>query len=96
MNATVPVVRFRRELSDYVTVMVDGKMPEVDPKVALSPDRVVVTMMDDTAHCLAHLLGQVAELGEILGWRPDLGILVPELAGALHEATLHCVCSDRR
>jgi hypothetical protein len=88
-TTTAPGIAFHRELPDYITIAVDGTMTEVDPDIASPPARVVITMQDDTAHLLAHLFGQVAHLSRILDWLPEVGVIVPDLAAALHQAAEH-------
>jgi hypothetical protein len=82
----LPGPSYRRELSDNVTVAVEGAMTEVDPDVSdRPPARVILVMPDSTADALAHLLSAwnlVRALAEV----EDLGPDERTLADALYEA----------
>jgi hypothetical protein len=81
-----PAASFRRELPDYVTVAVDGTIPNVDPDITERPSaRVVLTMPDATADALAHVIAQAWQVADLLG-AERLGDGDRALAEALYEA----------
>jgi hypothetical protein len=85
---TEPTPPYRRELSDNVTVTVEGAMTEVDPDVSdRPPARVVLAMPDYTADALAHLLA-AWHTARALAEVEDLGPNERTLAEALYEAAL--------
>ena len=77
---------FRRELSEFVTVSVDGAYNHFDPDVTeRTPGRVVIAMPDFTADALAHVLSYLGRIAELLDTE-RVGVSPHELAEALYEA----------
>lgn len=85
---------WRRELPDYVSVAVDGRMGGIDPDVtSRTPGRVVVVMPDSTADAVAHALSNLGELADRFGMERDwMGEhdLAVALFDAAREAGYHC------
>jgi hypothetical protein len=83
---TPPSPSYRRELSDNVTVTVEGPMTEVDPDISdRPPARVLLSMPDYTADALAHLLAAwhtARALADVEALGPD----ERSLAEALYDA----------
>ena len=94
---TVTVTRppsFRRDLSEFMTVSVDGNYDTLDPDITdRAPGRVVIAMPDFTADAWAHVLRDLARIAELLDTE-CLGLSPQELAQALSDAAastgVHC------
>lgn len=77
---------FRRELSEFVTVSVDGSYDHFDPDITeRRPGRVLIAMPDFTADALAHVLSYLGRVAELLD-ADRLGVSPHELAEALYAA----------
>jgi len=91
---TPPSSSYRRELSDNVTVTVEGPMTEVDPDVSdRPPARVVLSMPDATADALAHLLAAwhtARALAEVEDLGPDERALAEALYNAAASGGYRC------
>jgi hypothetical protein len=89
-----PSPSYRRQLSDNVTVTVEGPMTEVDPDVSdRPPARVVLSMPDSTADALAHLLAAwhtARALAEVEDLGPDERTLAEALYDAAASGGYHC------
>jgi hypothetical protein len=87
-QTTAPI--WRRELPDHVTVALDGTLPDVDPDLPGTRDRVVgrvvITMPAYTADSLSHLIAAMYHSAEVFGEPDWLGLNDRELADALFEA----------
>lgn len=78
---------FRRELPDYITVTVEGVIPDVDPDVAdQSPARVVITLPDYAADSLAHLIARAWWMSRLFENEGRFGLADRALAEALYDA----------
>lgn len=85
---------FHRTLPDELTVTVDGTC-DLDPDITdRRPVRVVIAMPDYVADSLAHLLGNLSRVADLLGAPDTTGVDAAELAQALYEAATsgdyHC------
>lgn len=85
---------WRRELPDYVSVVVDGTLSGVDPDVTeRAPGRVVIVMPDFTADAVAHVLMTLGELADRFGmerdWMGERDLSVA-LFEAARSAGYHC------
>jgi hypothetical protein len=78
---------YRRQLHDYISIAVEGSLPDVDRDVAARPPaRVVITMPDFAADSLAHLVARAWQVAEVMGGILDIGEPERELAEALYDA----------
>jgi hypothetical protein len=97
MPTEAPVELFHREVSDHITVAVDGVYGDLSPYERVQDPRrvgrVIVTMPDYVADTLSHLIataheiasrlcGEVLDVGSVDLDGPDL-----DLSVALHEAS---------
>jgi hypothetical protein len=98
-DAGVPA--WRQELSDHVTVALDGTLPDPDPDLPDGQDRVmsrvVISMPDYLAHSLSHLIARFCRLTDVFGEPEWLAPTAPELAEALAAAAsaAGCYCPER-
>jgi hypothetical protein len=89
-----PQPSFRRDLSEFMTVSIDGNYDTLDPDITdRTPGRVVITIPDFTADAWAHVLTDLGRIAELLD-TGRLGLSPQELAQALSEAAastgVHC------
>lgn len=77
---------WRRELPEFISVVVDGEFGDIDVEVTeRMPGRVTVVMLDFTADAIAHALIDLGELADRVRMdRERTG--ERELAAALQEA----------
>ena len=77
---------WKRELPDFVSVTVEGRIRGIDPDVTTrAPGRVVIAMPDFTADAVAHALNALGDLADRVHIERDW-IAERELADALWEA----------
>lgn len=83
----LPAFRRPLEFYEHVTLSVEGVVADVDAGVVEpAPARVVLSMPDAEADCLAHVVARTVRAADALGGVEGIGEPERELAEALHAA----------